>query len=56
MDPECIAIDMFAQAEHYEMAQSILLTTSAKLILDVNKKFNIMIKIYSDLASDTFCK
>ena len=43
-DPECIAIDMFAQAEHDEMAQSILLTTSGKLILDVNKKINIMIK------------
>ena len=43
-DPECIAIDMFAQAEHDEMAQSILLTTSGNLILDVNKKINIMIK------------
>ena len=41
---ECIAIDMFAQAEHDEMAQSILLTTSGKLILDVNKKINLMIK------------
>jgi histidinol dehydrogenase len=44
VNPECIAIDMFAQAEHDEMAQSILLTTSGKLILDVNKKINIMIK------------
>lgn len=43
-DPECIAIDMFAQAEHDEMAQSILLTTSGKLILDVNKKINMMIE------------
>ncbi len=41
---ECIAIDMFAQAEHDEMAQSILLTTSAKLIIDVNKKIDLMIK------------
>ena len=41
---ECIAIDMFAQAEHDEMAQSILLTTSSKLILDVNKKIDSMIK------------
>ena len=41
---ECIAIDMFAQAEHDELAQSILLTTSAKLILDVNKKIDLMIK------------
>ena len=41
---ECIAIDMFAQAEHDEMAQSILLTTSSKLILDVSKKINLMIK------------
>ena len=40
---ECIAIDMFAQAEHDEMAQSILLTTSSKLILDVNKKIDSMI-------------
>ena len=44
VNPECIAIDMFAQAEHDEMAQSILLTTSGKLILDVNKKIDIMIK------------
>ena len=44
VNPECIAIDMFAQAEHDEMAQSILLTTSDKLILDVSKKINIMIK------------
>tara|TARA_B100001063_G_scaffold243646_1_gene274740 strand:- start:138 stop:1427 length:1290 start_codon:yes stop_codon:yes gene_type:complete len=44
VNPDCIAIDMFAQAEHDEMAQSILLTTSAKLILDVNKKINVMIK------------
>ena len=35
---------MLAQAEHDEMAQSILLTTSSKLILDVNKKINLMIK------------
>ena len=41
---EFIAIDMFAQAEHDEMAQSILLTTSSKLILDVNKKIDSMIK------------
>ena len=44
VNPEFVAIDMFAQAEHDEMAQSILLTTSGKLILDVNKKINIMIK------------
>ena len=44
VSPECIAIDMFAQAEHDEMAQSILLTTSSKLIVDVNKKINTMIK------------
>ncbi len=42
-DPECIAIDMFAQAEHDELAQSILLTTSKKLICDVNKKIDAMI-------------
>ena len=44
VDPQYIAIDMFAQAEHDEMAQSILLTTSSKLILDVSKKINTMIK------------
>jgi histidinol dehydrogenase len=44
INPECITIDMFAQAEHDEMAQSILLTTSSKLIQDVNKKINLMIK------------
>lgn len=43
-NPECIAIDMFAQAEHDEMAQSILLTTSSKLINAVNKKIDQMIK------------
>jgi len=43
-NPECIAIDMFAQAEHDEMAQSILLTTSSKLINAVNKKIDSMIK------------
>tara|TARA_Y100000768_G_scaffold375957_1_gene347411 strand:+ start:12453 stop:13742 length:1290 start_codon:yes stop_codon:yes gene_type:complete len=42
-DPKCIAIDMFAQAEHDELAQSILLTTSMKLINDVNKKIDMMI-------------
>ena len=43
-NPECIAIDMFAQAEHDEMAQSILLTTSSKLINAVNKKIHALIK------------
>tara|TARA_Y100000768_G_scaffold379365_1_gene354998 strand:- start:1541 stop:2830 length:1290 start_codon:yes stop_codon:yes gene_type:complete len=42
-DSECIAIDMFAQAEHDELAQSILLTTSKRLIRDVNAKINTMI-------------
>tara|TARA_B100001113_G_scaffold59229_1_gene44741 strand:+ start:254 stop:1543 length:1290 start_codon:yes stop_codon:yes gene_type:complete len=57
-NPECIAIDMFAQAEHDELAQSILLTTSKKLITDVNKKIDNMIKtqkrkkiIYKSLTS-----
>lgn len=43
VDPECIVIDMFAQAEHDEMAQSILLTTSSKLITEVNKKIDLMV-------------
>ena len=34
---------MFAQAEHDELAQSILLTTSMKLINDVNEKIDMMI-------------
>mgnify|MGYP003316119039 CR=1 FL=1 len=34
---------MFAQAEHDEMAQSILLTTSSKLISEVNKKIDLMV-------------
>ncbi len=42
-NPECIAIDMFAQAEHDELAQSILLTTSKKLITEVNKKIDSLI-------------
>ena len=42
-NPECIAIDMFAQAEHDEQAQSILLTNSKKLISEVNKKIDTMI-------------
>tara|TARA_Y100000389_G_scaffold166182_1_gene170778 strand:- start:8275 stop:9564 length:1290 start_codon:yes stop_codon:yes gene_type:complete len=42
-NPECIAIDMFAQAEHDELAQSILLTTSEKLIISVNNKIDKMI-------------
>ncbi len=43
-NPECIAIDMFAQAEHDELAQSILLTTSKELINAVNSKIDGMIQ------------
>jgi histidinol dehydrogenase len=42
-NPDCIALDMFAQAEHDEMAQSILLTTSSKLINTVKKSIDKMI-------------
>ena len=39
-NPELIATDMFAQAEHDELAQAILLSTSDKLINNVNKQIN----------------
>ena len=39
-NPELIATDMFAQAEHDELAQAILLSTSDKLISDVNKQID----------------
>ncbi len=39
-NPELIATDMFAQAEHDELAQAILLSTSDKLINDVNKQID----------------
>ena len=39
-NPELVATDMFAQAEHDELAQAILLTTSDKLIHDVTNKID----------------
>ena len=42
--PELVAIDMFAQAEHDELAQAILMTSSKKLINSVNLKINSLIK------------
>ena len=39
-NPELIATDMFAQAEHDELAQAILLSNSDKLISDVNKQID----------------
>ena len=43
-DPELVAIDMFAQAEHDELAQAILMTSSMKLINSVNLKISSLIK------------
>ena len=42
-DPKFIATDMFAQAEHDELAQAILITTSKKLIISVHEMINEMI-------------
>ncbi len=42
--PELVAIDMFAQAEHDELAQAILMTSSKKLINSVNLIINSLIK------------
>ena len=42
--PELVAIDMFAQAEHDELAQAILMSSSMKLINSVNIKINNLIK------------
>ncbi len=43
-NPELVAIDMFAQAEHDELAQAILMTSSSKLINSVNIKISSLIK------------
>ena len=42
-NPEFIAMDMFAQAEHDELAQAILVSSSDKLIKAVIKKINDLI-------------
>ena len=42
--PELVAIDMFAQAEHDELAQAIVMTSSKKLIDSVSLKINSLIK------------
>ena len=42
--PELVAIDMFAQAEHDEQAQAIVMTSSKKLIDSVSLKINSLIK------------
>ncbi len=43
-NPELVAIDMFAQAEHDELAQAILMTSSKKLINAVRLKINSLIR------------
>ena len=42
--PELVALDMFAQAEHDELAQAILMTSSKKLINTVSLKINSLIR------------
>lgn len=42
-DPEWIAMDLFAQAEHDELAQSILISDSAELISEVHKSIDKML-------------
>ncbi len=41
--PELVAIDMFAQAEHDELAQAILLTSSKRLINSVSQEIKSLI-------------
>tara|TARA_Y100001970_G_C14164045_1_gene820218 strand:+ start:311 stop:1603 length:1293 start_codon:yes stop_codon:yes gene_type:complete len=43
-NPDWIAADLIAQAEHDEMSQSILLTNSKDIILKVKKLINIQLK------------
>ena len=43
-NPDWVAADLIAQAEHDEMSQSILLTNSKDIILKVKKLINIQLK------------
>ncbi|HMK60535.1 MAG TPA: histidinol dehydrogenase [Dissulfurispiraceae bacterium] len=43
-DPACVAADMLSQAEHDELASSILITPSARLMEDVNQELKIQLK------------
>ena len=43
-NPELVTIDMFAQAEHDELAQAILITSSKKLINSVSLKISSLIR------------
>ena len=43
-NPDWIAADLIAQAEHDRFAQSILLCNDKKIILDVNKKLKTQLK------------
>ena len=45
--PELVAIDMFAQAEHDELAQAILMPSRKKLISSVSLKISSLIKTQS---------
>lgn len=46
-NPRYIAVDMMSQAEHDEAASSMLLTTSKRLALEVEKEINIQLKSLS---------
>ena len=46
-NPRYIAADMMSQAEHDEAASSMLLTTSKRLALEVEKEINIQLKSLS---------
>lgn len=47
VNPRYIAADMMSQAEHDEAASSMLLTTSKRLALEVEKEINIQLKSLS---------
>ena len=45
-DPNWIAADLIAQAEHDEMSQSILITDNKDLIIKVKKALNHKLNFY----------
>ena len=52
-DPELIATDMFAQSEHDELAQAILITSSNLLINSVKEKIDVLIKTSAEKKYNT---
>ncbi len=55
-NPEFIAIDLLAQAEHDEMAMPILLTTSKKVALKVRKCIKKFFEQYKNRIAETAIK